>query len=91
MDKLKTSSQAFDELFVICEADNSTKLSARVKIACLDAQAEFERLATLVNAYEIVYGAEAYTFLSVKINQAVGYARHRQPVGDYVQRTAKLR
>lgn len=77
VDKLKTSAQAFDQLFVSREADNSTKLSAKVKNARLDIQAEFERLATLVNAYEIVYGAEAYTALISKINEAVNYAQQQ--------------
>lgn len=77
VDKLKTSAQAFDQLFVSREADNSTKLSAKVKSARSDIQAEFERLATLVNAYEIVYGAEAYAALISKINEAVNYAQQQ--------------
>ena len=75
VEKLKTSAQAFEQLFVSRETDNSTKLSAKVKSARQDIQTVFEQLVTLINAYEIVYGAEAYAALSAKIMEAVNYAR----------------
>lgn len=75
VEKLKTSAQAFEQMFVSRETDNSTKLSAKVKSARQDTQTVFEQLVTLINAYEIVYGAEAYASLSAKIIEAVNYAR----------------
>lgn len=75
--KLKEASAHFDDLFTSRESDNSTKLSGKVKEARQTTQSEFERLVTLLNAYEIVYGAEAYAALSAKINEAVDYARRQ--------------
>ena len=75
--KLKESAVRFDELFISRESDNSTKLSGRVKGARQAVQSEFERLSVLVNAYEIVYGEEAYAGLSSRINEAVYYARQQ--------------
>ena len=75
--KLQEATTRFDELFVSRESDNSTKLSGKVKEARQAVQSEFEHLAVLVNAYEVVYGAEAYAGLSAKINEAVSYARQQ--------------
>lgn len=75
--KLKEAAVRFDDLFVSRESDNSTKLSGKVKEARQAVQTEFERLATLVNAYEIVYGGEAYAALSAKVNEAMNYARQQ--------------
>ena len=54
-------------------------------------QSEFERLSVLVNAYEIVYGEEAYAGLSSRINEAVYYARQqatrRSPRGKGEEKT----
>lgn len=75
--KLQESTARFDELFISRESDNSTKLSGKVKEARLQIQTEFEQLAVLVNAYEIVYGAEAYAGFVAKVNEAVSYARQQ--------------
>lgn len=75
--KLQESTARFDELFISRESDNSTKLSGKVKEARQQIQAEFEQLAVLVNAYEIVYGAEAYAGFVAKVNEAVSYARQQ--------------
>lgn len=75
--KLKDAAARFDELFVSRESDNSTKLSGKVKEAREAIQAEFEQLVALVNAYEIVYGAEAYAGFVAKVNEAVNYARQQ--------------
>lgn len=89
--KLKESAVRFDELFISRESDNSTKLSGRVKGARQAVQSEFERLSVLVNAYEIVYGEEAYAGLSSRINEAVYYARQqatrRSPRGKGEEKT----
>lgn len=77
VNKLKEATGRFDTLFADREADNSTKLSGKVKEARQSVQAEFEQLALLVNAYEVVYGAEPYSALSGKINEAVDYARQQ--------------
>ena len=60
--KLKEACTEFDSLFLNLESDNSI-------------QELFQNLANLIQAYEIVYGADAYTALSAKINEAVDYAR----------------
>ena len=75
--KLKEATARFDGLFVSRESDNSTKLSGKVKEARQLVQAEFERLAVLVNAYEVVYGTDAYASLTAKINEAVNYVRQQ--------------
>lgn len=75
--KLQESTARFDELFISRESDNSTKLSGKVKEARQQIQTEFEQLAVLVNAYEIVYGAEAYAGFVAKVNEAVSYARQQ--------------
>lgn len=75
--KLKEASAEFDSLFLSRESDNSTKYSGQAKIARQATQELFQNLATLIQAYEIVYGAEAYTSLSAKINEAVNYARQQ--------------
>lgn len=75
--KLQESTARFDELFISRESDNSTKLSGKVKEARQQIQAEFEQLAVLVNAYEIVYGAAAYAGFVAKVNEAVSYARQQ--------------
>ncbi|MFR3328872.1 MAG: DUF6261 family protein [Odoribacter splanchnicus] len=77
VNKLKEAAGRFDVLFVSREADNSTKLSGKVKEARQAVQAEFEQLALLVNACEVVYGAEPYGTLTGKINEAVDYARQQ--------------
>ncbi len=73
--KLKEACTEFDSLFLNRESDNSTKLSGQVKTARRGIQELFQNLANLIQAYEIVYGADAYTALSAKINEAVDYAR----------------
>ena len=73
--KLKEACTEFDSLFLNRESDNSTKLSGKVKTARRGIQELFQNLANLIQAYEIVYGADAYTALSAKINEAVDYAR----------------
>lgn len=73
--KLKAAAEEFDQLFMGREADNSVKLSGQVKGARQAVQELFQRLAALIQAYEIVYGAEEYVSLSAKINEAVEYAR----------------
>lgn len=75
--KLKEASAEFDSLFLNRESDNSTKLSGQVKVARQNTQELFQNLATLIQAYEIVYGGDAYTVLSAKINEAVNYARQQ--------------
>lgn len=72
---LKQAAAEFDRLFVSREADNSTKLSGQVKQSRQAMQELFQNLATLINAYAIVYGAEKYASLCSKINEAVDYAR----------------
>ena len=69
--KLKEACTEFDSLFLNRESDNSTKLSGQVKTVRQGIQELFQNL----QAYEIVYGADAYTALSAKINEAVDYAR----------------
>ena len=73
--KLKEACTEFDSLFLNRESDNSTKLSGQVKTVRQGIQELFQNLANLIQAYEIVYGADAYTALSAKINEAVDYAR----------------
>ena len=73
--KLKEACTEFDSLFLNRKSDNSTKLSGQVKTARRGIQELFQNLANLIQAYEIVYGADAYTALSAKINEAVDYAR----------------
>lgn len=73
--KLKEAAAEFDNLFVSRESDNSTKLSGQVKTIRQEIQLLFQQLATLMNAYEMVYGATAYASLSARINEAVDYAR----------------
>lgn len=73
--KLKEACTEFDSLFLNRESDNPTKLSGQVKTARRGIQELFQNLANLIQAYEIVYGADAYTALSAKINEAVDYAR----------------
>lgn len=75
--KLKEASAEFDNLFLNRESDNSTKLSGQVKVARRNMQELFQNLANLIQAYEIVYGTDAYTALSAKINEAVNYARQQ--------------
>lgn len=75
VEKLKAATLVFDALFLNREADNSTKLSGKVKEARLSIQADFDQLAVLVNAYEVVYGAAPYAVLVGKINEAVSYIR----------------
>lgn len=72
---LKEAVARFNELFQNRESDNSTKLSGQVKEARQTIQAEFEQLATVLNAYEIVYGTTPYATLIAKINEAVEYAQ----------------
>ena len=72
---LKSAAAEFDRLFINRETDNSTKLSGQVKQTRQAMQELFQNLATLINAYTIVYGAENYTNLCSKINEAVTYAR----------------
>lgn len=74
--KLKEATVRFDELFVSRESGNSTKLSGKVKEARQLVQAEFERLAVLLNAYEIIHGPGTVA-LPAKINEAVDYARRQ--------------
>ena len=73
--KLKEAAARFDELFQMREADNSTKMSDKVKENRQAVQAEFEQLVLVINAYEVVYGTSLYGGLVAKINEAVDYAR----------------
>ena len=77
LSKLQEATALFDDLFISRESGNSTKLSGKVKEARQQIQAEFEQLAILVNAYEIVYGATAYAGFVAKVNEAVSYARRQ--------------
>lgn len=74
---LKQTASEFDRLFVSRESDNSTKLSGQVKQNRQVVQALFQHLATLVNAYSLVYGEEKYASLCSKINEAVDYSRRQ--------------
>lgn len=72
---LEETTQRFNSLFQTREADNSSKLSNRVKGCRQAVQAEFEQLVLIINAYEVVHGTELYGSLATKINEAVEYAR----------------
>ncbi|MCM1441481.1 MAG: hypothetical protein NC131_20080, partial [Roseburia sp.] len=56
---------------------NSTKGSGEVKEARQAMQEEFERLVTVINGYELVYGTSVYGPLANKINEAVEYAQQQ--------------
>ena len=75
--ELRAKASEFNDLFMGRESDNSTKLSGLAKEARVAVQTEFDHLVTLVNAYELVYGAEAYASLSAKVNEAVRYAQQQ--------------
>lgn len=74
---LKESNARFDELFMSRETDNSTKASGQVKEARQALQEEFERLVTVINGYELVYGTGVYGTLVDKINEAIDYAQQQ--------------
>lgn len=74
---LKESTARFDELFMSRETDNSTKSAGEIKKARQAMQEEFERLVTVINGYELVYGTSVYGPLANKINEAVEYAQQQ--------------
>ena len=83
VEKLKTAQSEFNDVFMGRESENAVKLTGEAHEARVDVQDVLDRLGKTINAYEIVYGAEAYAPLVDRINEAVSAAKqqvaHRGP------------
>lgn len=77
VEKLKAAQSEFNELFIGRESENAVKLTGEARQARIDVQDSLDKLGKTINAYEIVYGAEAYALLVDKINEAVSAAKYQ--------------
>lgn len=77
LEKLKTAQTEFDALFVSRESENAGKQSGDVREARSAVQDMLDRLGKMINACELVYGAEAYAPVCEKVNEAVTYGRQQ--------------